>query len=83
MVIGYKYKIQWLCHQYKQAKTLVDALGAKSLDLVRAKDKNMKNIDSYDSMVMYPHGLADIELKKWMRATAKRRDFYSFEFIRK
>lgn len=82
-MIGYKHQITWLLHSSKQASKLVDVLGAKSLDWVEAKSRDMKTIERYDSMVQFPYGLADKELKKWLRKSEKHKDFYAFDFIRK
>ena len=85
----YKYKIKWLLKvnkDYKfnnEIKQLLNIVGAKSLDKIVLRDNDLNIIDSYNGFIMFPYGLGEVEVLKYIKKEVKKNDnIFYIEFVR-
>lgn len=91
----YQLKMQWLlrinsdfCTTQKQARkqinNFIDAIGAKNLTAVYFRDRDLKIVDQYTNMVMYPTiEESNKALKRLVAGIKPKSDIQYIEFVRK
>ena len=72
----YNYKIQWLLNRNQvmnttHLKQILNIIGVRSLDIIKIKDENLKEIDRYTNFISFPYGLAERETSKYIRQVFK------------
>jgi len=89
MMKQYKYKIQWLIDvnkDYKfnnEIKQLLNIIGVRSLDKIVLRDNDYKIIDTYNSFICFPYGLAEKETLKYIKKQVKKNNKIVYvDFVR-
>ena len=81
---NYMYKIQWLFQNKTDAKKVIRAIGSKSLDVIYFRNWDLKIVDSYNGMTMFPYGLADEKaIQEIDRKMKNNPDIRYIELLRK
>jgi hypothetical protein len=91
----YQYKIQWLFpivsgfltsekDLKKELFSVIKILGARSLDKIIFRDKDLKILDYYNGYIQFPYGSAEVEAIKYIKKALKENDkIYYVELLRK
>lgn len=67
----YVYKIQWLFTP-KESYNIIKLLGARSLTKICLRDLDLKILDVYSGMNMYPCGYSEIKTIRYIKDEVKK-----------